>query len=148
VRALFDVNVLVALFDEDHIHHARAQRWWSAHNKDGWATCPITQNGFIRVISQAAYPNSVSVTFAHDLLARQVAGTDHVFWPDDVSLLDEQLFDRSRVLGHKQLTDVYLLGLAVKNGGRLVTFDHAVPIGAVRAAGALPAVLRFVAHVP
>jgi toxin-antitoxin system PIN domain toxin len=136
MRALFDVNLLAALFDEDHIHHLRAQRWWAANNQHGWASCPLTENGYIRVISQPAYPSNVSVAFAHELLARQIAGTDHAFWPDDVSLLDESRFDRSRVLGPKQLTDVYLLGLAVKNGGRLATFDDAVPVTAVRGADA------------
>jgi predicted nucleic acid-binding protein len=86
------------------------------------------------VISQASYPNPVSVAFAHDFLSQQIAATDHAFWPDDISLLDAQLFDRSRILGPRQLTDVYLLALAVRNGGRLATFDGAVPLTAVRGA--------------
>jgi hypothetical protein len=83
------------------------------------------------VISQPSYPNPVSVAFAHDFLSQQIAATDHAFWPDDISLLDVRLFDRTRILGPRQLTDVYLLGLAVKNGGRLATFDGAVPSSAV-----------------
>jgi uncharacterized protein len=96
----------------------------------------LTQNGCIRVISQPSYPNPVLVAFAHDFLSQQIAATDHAFWPDDISLLDPRLFDRGRILGPKQLTDVYLLALAVRNGGRLATFDGAVPMHAVRGAGA------------
>lgn len=136
MRTLFDVNLLVAMLDEDHVHHRRAQEWWSAHREGGWASCPLSQNGCMRVISQSAYPNPVSVAFAHDFLAQQIAATDHVFWPDGISLLDAQLFDRSRILGPRQLTDVYLLALAVRNGGRLATFDGAVPLNAVRGAEA------------
>lgn len=136
MRTLIDVNLLVALLDEDHVHHGRAHAWWSANREDGWASCPLTQNGCIRVISQPSYPNPVSVAFAHDFLSEQIAATDHAFWPDDISLLDARLFDRSRILGLKQLTGVYLLALAVRNGGRLATFDGSVPSSAVRGAEA------------
>lgn len=136
MRTLFDVNLLVAMFDEDHVHHRRAQEWWAANRAAGWASCPLTQNGCMRVISQPSYPNPVSVAFAHDFLGQQIAATDHVFWPDDISLLDLQLFDRSWILGPRQLTDVYLLALAVKHDGRLATFDGAIPLTAVRGATA------------
>jgi uncharacterized protein len=136
MRTLFDVNLLIAMLDADHLHHERAHGWWSQHRDDGWASCPLTQNGCVRVLSQPRYPNSVPVAFAQDFLARQIAMTDHVFWPDDVSLLDETVFDRERILGPGQLTDVYLLALAVRHGGRLATLDSAVPSQAVRAAGA------------
>jgi uncharacterized protein len=132
VRTLFDVNLLVAVLDEDHVHHERAHEWWSANRDAGWASCPLTQNGCIRVLSQPLYPNPVSVAFAHDFLAQQIAATDHVFWPDDISLLDAQLFNRRGILGPRQLTDLYLLGLAVRNGGRLATFDRTVSLNAVR----------------
>jgi uncharacterized protein len=88
------------------------------------------------VISQPSYPNQVSVAFAHDFLSQQIAATDHAFWPGDISLLDARVFDRSRILGPRQLTDVYLLALAVRNSGRLATFDGAVPVNAVRGAEA------------
>jgi predicted nucleic acid-binding protein len=71
---------------------------------------------------------------ALDLLEEEIVGTDHAFWPDDISLLDARRIDRARILGPKQLTDVYLLALAVKNAGRLVTFDRGIPVGAVRGA--------------
>jgi len=134
VRSLLDVNVLVALFDAQHIHHAAAQDWWAENRSSGWASCPLTQNGYVRVMSQPRYPNSITSTFACDLLARQTADTNHVFWPDDVSLLQSDLFDRQNILGPKQLTDIYLLGLAVTHGGRLATFDEAIPLRAVMSA--------------
>jgi len=132
MRALLDVNVLVALLQPDHIHFERAHAWWSVHSGQGWASCPLTQNGFIRIVSQPNYPGPLPVARAIDEMAAQIAATDHQFWPDDVSLLDSDVADRTRLLGPKQLTDVYLLALAVKNGGRLVTFDRAIPIQAVR----------------
>jgi uncharacterized protein len=135
MRALLDVNVLVALLQPDHVHFERAHRWW-AEQSGGWASCPLTQNGFIRIVSQPSYPRPLPVARAIEELAARIAETDHQFWPDDVSLLDPETVDRSRLLGPKQLTDVYLLALAVKNGGGLTTFDRAIPIRAVRRAEA------------
>lgn len=134
MRALLDVNVLVALFDEEHEHFERARRWWADNKSEGWASCPLTQNGFLRVASQPSYSSPVSLNFARDFLTEQIATTDHIFWPDDISLLDPDLFDRGRILGPGQLTDIYLLGLAVKNGGRFATLDQAIPLAAVRGA--------------
>jgi len=136
VRALFDVNLLVAMLDEEHAHHGRAQLWWAANRASGWASCPLTQNGFLRVVSQPKYSNPITLTFAHDFLGQQIASTDHAFWPDDISLLDTALFDRDRMLGPNQLTDIYMLALAVKNGGRLATFDRSISVNAVRRAEA------------
>jgi uncharacterized protein len=141
VRALFDVNLLVALLDEQHVHHSRAHHWWTTARDRGWASCPLTENGFIRVISQPAYPHSLSVSAAHELLGKQTADTDHVFWPADVSVLDGAVFNREKILGPKQLTDVYLLALAVAHGGCLATMDDRVPLDAVRAATATHLVL-------
>lgn len=135
-RALFDVNLLVALLDAQHVHHERAHQWWSGALGRGWASCPLTENGFLRVISQPAYPNPVTLAAAHDLLDQQRAGTDHAFWPADVSILDAAVFNRDHLLGPKQLTDVYLLALAVRHGGCLATIDGGVPLEAVRGAGA------------
>ena len=135
VRALFDVNMLLALVQPDHLFHERAHAWWDAANqKKGWASCPLTQNGFIRVASQASRERPLPVSRAIENLVEYTESTDHAFWADDLSLLDATLFDRNRVLGPKQVTDVYLLALAVNNGGRLVTFDQAIPLGAVRGA--------------
>jgi toxin-antitoxin system PIN domain toxin len=134
VRALFDVNLLIAAFDEEHVRHGRAQQWWAANRTHGWASCPLTQNGFVRILSQPNYSNPISTGSALDLFAEQIAGTDHAFWPDDISLTDPQLFDQAHILGPKQLRDIYLLALAVKNRGRLATLDGAVPLAAARGA--------------
>lgn len=132
--ALLDVNVLVALFSPDHIHHEIAHDWFADHRARGWATCPLTENGFVRVLSS---PSVGSVLRPADLLARLrkfTADNGHVFWPDAVSLADTTLFDPAFVRGHRQITDVYLLGLAKKMGGLLATFDRTVPLGAVAGA--------------
>jgi uncharacterized protein len=131
MRALFDVNVLIAMFDAQHAHHARAHQWWATNQTEGWASCPLTQNGFVRVTTHPSYPNRTAIRNAIELFERQILATDHAFWSDDISLLDPRLFDRERILGPKQLTDIYLLALAVRNGGRLVTFDRAVPTATV-----------------
>jgi uncharacterized protein len=136
VRALLDLNALIAFLDAEHLHKPRIHRWWLQNRTYGWATCPLTQNGFVRVISQPSYSSPISIGRAFDHLRRNTETDDHVFWPDDISLLDEQLIDCFRILGPKQLTDIYLLALAVKHGGRLVTFDRAIPTAAVRGAKA------------
>jgi toxin-antitoxin system PIN domain toxin len=131
VRALFDVNVLVAILDEQHVHHWVAHEWWAANRSTGWATCPLTENGMARIMSLSTYKNPITTTFAIDLLADQIEKTDHAFWPDDFSLREREWIDPSRILGPNQITDVYLLALAVKNGGRLVTLDRSIPLRAV-----------------
>jgi toxin-antitoxin system PIN domain toxin len=136
MRALFDVNVLIAIVDTDHEHHAEAHRWWAENISSGWATCPLTENGMIRIMSQSRYKSPISATFAIDLLNEQFGKTDHVFWPDDLSICDNARFSVGRILGPNQITDAYLLALAVRNGGRLVTFDRGIPLSAVRGAGA------------
>ena len=136
MRALLDLNALIAFLDAEHLHKPRIHQWWLQNRTYGWATCPLTQNGFVRVISQPNYSSPISIGRAFDHLRRNTETNDHVFWPDDISLLDEQLIDRFRILGPKQLTDTYLLALAVKHGGRLVTFDRAIPIAAVLGAKA------------
>ncbi len=124
------------MLDEQHVHHRVAHKWWRANRASGWASCPLTQNGFVRIVSHPGYANPVSTTFAVALLGQELMETDHVFWPDSASILDQQLFDYERILGPNQLTDVYLLALAMTNGGRLATFDRAVPLAAVRGAQA------------
>jgi uncharacterized protein len=136
MRALLDVSVLIALFDLAHVHHARARGWWTAHRSAGWASCPTTQNGFVRIISKPGYEHPVPMQTALAALATQLAQSDHKLWPDDISILDDQVFDRSHILGPNQITDVYLLALAVKNGGQLVTFDGRISRRAVRGAEA------------
>ena len=130
---LLDVNVLLALFDPHHIHHEPAQAWFSAEGHRGWATCPITENGFVRIASQPSYPSSPGdVTVVRRLLAELCRSEHHRFWPDAVSLRDEQLFEPASLVPSGHLTDVYLLGLAVHQRGRLITFDRRIPVAAVR----------------
>lgn len=130
---LLDVNVLIALFDPHHIHHDAAHDWFADHRDDGWATCPITENGFVRVISHPSYGLGERVETAAARLRKFSESGGHQFWRDAISLRDD-IFDLSRAGGAKQLTDIYLLGLAVNRKGRLATFDRTIPIGAVRGA--------------
>jgi uncharacterized protein len=134
MRSLFDVNVLLALLQPDHVHFERAQSWWNANQQRGWASCPLTQNGFVRIVSQQSYRKPLPTPEAVIRLAEQTERTDHVFWPDDISIADTAAFDRSGILGPNQITDAYLLALAVRNDGRLATLDRSVPLRAVRGA--------------
>lgn len=134
MTGLFDVNVLIALLDADHVSHAAALGWFSEHAESGWASCPITQNGCARIMSHPNYPNARSVSEVAGRLRSATSQPAHRFWADDVSLLDTGIIDLTRVHGPRQLTDAYLLALAVAHGGRLVTFDGAIPIAAVHGA--------------
>jgi toxin-antitoxin system PIN domain toxin len=126
VRALFDVNVLIALLDTDHIGHAVATSWFSTNLKHGWASCPITENGTARIMASAGYPNPLPVAAILQRLAMAKATEHYRFWPDDISLTDTEVFNHAELLGPKQITDRYLLALAVRNNGRLVTFDQGI----------------------
>jgi toxin-antitoxin system PIN domain toxin len=122
---LLDVNLLVALFDRLHVNHESAHEWFARHAIESWASCPITENGFLRVVSSPAYP-TVTATPAEAMehLERFRTHPGHVFWPDEVSLID--VLDgslRSLLSGHGQITDYYLAALANHRGGRLATFD-------------------------
>ncbi|MDP8985371.1 MAG: PIN domain-containing protein [Pseudomonadota bacterium] len=132
MRALLDVNVLIALLDSDHTSHDSAIGWFSKHAREGWASCPITQNGCIRIMSHPSYPNPLPVRAVVDRLAEACRQGIHQFWPDDVSLLDSDIVDSTRIHGPRQLTDIYLLALAVRHEGRLVTFDSGIALAAVR----------------
>lgn len=136
MRALLDVNFLIALFDPDHIHNRRANAWWEKNRSLGWASCPITENGTIRILSHPNYSKTMqfSVSQISEVLREFISSTDHRFWADDVSLCDDFAFDTSRIHGPKQVADSYLLGLAVRNKGRLVTFDESIVLKSVRAA--------------
>ncbi|MDR2454265.1 MAG: hypothetical protein LBD51_06945 [Bifidobacteriaceae bacterium] len=131
MRALLDVNSLIALLDQAHLHHG-AVRSFMLHNADaGWATCPITQNGCLRVMAQPAYPGGLSVGQVAALLAAATGADAHEFWACDVSLLDPAVAETERLLGPGQVTDAYLLALAATRGGRLVTFDRRIDPGAL-----------------
>jgi len=142
--ALLDVNVLIALFNEHHVHHEPAHDWFADHRGQPWATCPLTENAFIRILGDPSQrPTLIPLPMLADHLGRFCRDERHEFWPDEVSIRDAGLFNVPLVRGHRQLTDVYLLGLAVKRGGRLVTFDQSIPIGAVH--GATRASLEVIA---
>lgn len=136
MRALLDVNVLIALLDAAHVRHAEAHQWLARYFDQGWASCPLTQNGCIRIMSQPSYPGVLRSAEVAARLSEAAAHPAHDFWPDDVSLLENGLLDWSRVLGHRQTTDAYLLALAVRHGGRFVTFDRRIAIEAVSGASA------------
>jgi toxin-antitoxin system PIN domain toxin len=136
--ALLDVNLLVALFDPDHVHHDLAHDWFADQRADGWATCPITENGLVRVLSHPAYgPNTEPAAAIVGRLRKFCASVGHTFWPDEVSLRDEQVFHARMPVTARQLTDVYLLALARSHDGWLATFDQAVPVKALRGAANL-----------
>lgn len=132
MRALLDVNVLIALLDADHSLHARASEWFAGRARSGWASCPLTQNGCARIMSHPGYPNALPVRAVMQRLGEAVASPLHEFWPDDVSLLDAGVADSARVHGPRQITDVYLLALAVRHRGQFATFDAAISLEAVR----------------
>ena len=134
MRALLDVNVLIALLDADHSLHSRATQWFAGQAASGWASCPITQNGCMRVMSHPGYPNPLPVSAVMQRLGEAAMSAHHEFWVDDISLLDPHLVDRARVHGPRQLTDVYLLALAVRHKGLFATFDSAISIDAVKGA--------------
>ena len=138
MRALFDVNFVIALLDPDHAFHERAHAWWAANLKRGWASCPLTENGVVRIMSHPNYSTKMRLT-PGDLIGRLrtfAAQSHHEFWPDDLSLRDEKIFAAGRIHSSRQLTDLYLLALAVNHRGRLVTFDQGIPLSAVHHAGA------------
>ncbi len=135
--ALLDVNVLVALFFAEHVHHDIAHDWFAEHSHHGWATCPVTENGFVRVASQQPTASGlIRATDAIDHLARFCSGPHHQRWNDVVSLCDSDLFSPEFIGSHRHITDVYLLGLAVHMKGALLTFDRSIPMKAVRGATA------------
>jgi toxin-antitoxin system PIN domain toxin len=133
MRALLDVNFIIALLDPDHAFHERAHDWWAANMKRGWASCPLTENGVVRIMSNPNYSGKTRFT-PGDLIARlrKFAGrSNHEFWPDEISLCDEKIFAAERIHSSRQLTDLYLLALATKHHGRLVTFDKGIPLSAI-----------------
>ena len=137
--ALLDVNVLIALLDPLHIHHGLAHSWFSAHGRKPFATCPITLNGCVRVLSHPRYPSftATPIDVAQRLQEDLCARPNHEFWPDDVVPFDPALFLAKHIGRPAIITDVYLLALAVRHSGHLVTFDRSIPwlaiLGATRA---------------
>jgi uncharacterized protein len=131
-RYLLDVNVLIALIDPVHVFHDRAHAWFDATGQHGWATCPLTENAVVRIVGSPRYANSpgtpaavavVLVSFCNHL--------GHEFWPDDISLLSSSTIDRARMLNSSQVTDSYLLALALHHNGRLASLDARMVTDAV-----------------
>lgn len=136
MRSLLDVNVLIALFDPDHVFHERAHAWLASHAAMGIATCPLTENGLVRVLTHPGYSKKKRF-HPHDIIARLhgfVQRHDHEFWNDSLSLRDRKSFRAGRILGSKQITDIYLLALVVAHKARLATFDSAIPLEVVPSA--------------
>ncbi len=135
MAALLDVNALIALVDSDHIGHDAIQKWFLKHYRSKWATCPLTENGMVRVLSQAAYPSGqrTPAEVIQILRALKTAfGDFHQFWPDDISVTDDSIFDSALIAGPRHVTDIYLLGLAKRHKGTLVSFDRSLAWQAVR----------------
>lgn len=119
--ALLDVNALVALAWDSHVHHTAMRAWFAANRPHEWCTCPITESGFVRVSSNPkALPSAIGVEAARGVLVALRAAEGHRFLADDVSIVDS---DVPGILGHRQVTDAHLLALARRHGSRLVTFD-------------------------
>lgn len=119
--ALLDVNALVALAWDSHVHHAAIRTWFAEHGHEGWSTCSITESGFVRVSSNPkALPSAIGVAAAREVLAALRAVDGHRFLADDVSIVDS---DVPPVVGYRQVTDAHLLALARRHGSRVITFD-------------------------
>ena len=133
--ALLDVNALVALVDSEHVGYEAMHQWFAQNASQGWATCPLTENGMVRVLSQPSYPSGqrtpAEVIRVLSALKSAYAGV-YQFWSDDVSISDDALFAPEFIISTRQVTDAYLLGLASRHKGAVVSFDKSMPWQAVR----------------
>ena len=128
---LLDINLLLALTDPVHVHHKPAHQWFAENGQHAWATCPLTENGFIRIASHPNYPNRPGDIPAVFSILRQICkAPGHHFWAEDLSILE--ILETDAIITHAQITDVYLLGLAVRKRGKLATLDQRIPVDAVR----------------
>lgn len=133
MKYLLDVNVLIALVDPAHVQHDGAHDWFANYGRKSWATCPLTENGLMRIMGHARYPNSPGTPAAvAGILAGLRALPGHVFWPDDISLMDTKQVNTARLLNSAQVTDSYLLALAHAHNGKLATFDRKLVAAAVQ----------------
>jgi uncharacterized protein len=131
-RFLLDVNVLIALIDPAHVQHDRAHKWFAARGQKAWATCPLTENGVLRIVGHPRYPSSPgSPAAVAELLSSLRSLPGHAFWPDDLSLLDRRHVNSARLLDSAHVTDSYLLALARAHQGQLATFDQRMPVESV-----------------
>lgn len=134
--ALLDVSVLIALFDRGHVKSDRVAGWFADNASSGWSSCPITENGFVRIVSQPTYPNLIQARQAVEVLATATASRFHEFWPCDLSITAPGVVRPDRILRSSQLTDVYLLALAVRHHGCFVTLDQHIDLDLVTGATA------------
>ena len=129
---LLDVNVLIALIDPTHVGHQTAHDWFAREGYGSWATCPMTENGVVRIVSNPKYPNTPGSPV---IVAKSLSGfcklPGHLFWPDDISLLSSAYIDPGQVMTSAQVTDSYLLALAHAHGGKLATLDGRLATKAV-----------------
>ncbi len=129
---LLDVNVVIALVDAAHLHHEDAHDWFAREGRRSWATCPMTENALVRIVGNPRYPNSPgSPAAVMPMLNSLTSRPGHVFWPDDFSIGSGQWVDTRLLLTHHQVADSYLLALAKKRGGKLVSFDRRLVTSAV-----------------
>jgi len=140
MRSLLDINLIIALLDSAHVFHRSAQIWLEKEIENGWATCPITENGVIRIMSQNAYPNSQPPSKIAERLAEACQHPTHEFWPETISLVKDGVIRWQYLLGPRQITDAYLLAIAVVNQGKFVSFDQHINLSVV--SGATPANLQ------
>jgi len=124
---LLDVSVLIPLFWAGHPQHENAREWFVHHANEGWATCPVTQAGFVRLVSNPIFSKSATtVAEAAKLLAENLGHPKHIYWPADISYLEATEHFLGRITGYRQSTDAYLIGLAIHRRGRLVTMDRGI----------------------
>lgn len=122
---LLDVNILIALSDPAHIHHQRVRCWFLSGERDAWATCPLTENGFVRILGHMGYSEFAGGTEGARAALCVITGSPgHQFWSDDLSLTDAKVF--STLASAKQLTDQYLLALAVAHDAMFATLDERI----------------------
>ena len=133
MTSLLDVNVLIGLLDANHAHHAAVMGWFSSY-EDTWASCPITQNAYVRIVTQNKYANTISIMEAVKKLSAAVATPNHEFISDDISLLEPKHVLHREIQGNKQVTDIHLLALSVSHGAQFVTLDKGVSHVAVQQA--------------
>ncbi len=131
-RYLLDVNVLIALVDPAHVQHDDVHRWFGRTGHRAFATCPITENGLLRILSHPKYPNSPGPpSVVAQALANLRALPGHGFWADSISLMDADWVNASLLSNHARVTDSYLLALARSNGGQLASLDQKLATQAV-----------------
>jgi uncharacterized protein len=124
---LLDVNALLALIWPEHYFHDAVSSWFQRHSRQGWATCPLTQMGFVRIVSNPSFTkNAPKLDDALRLLALNLDHPNHEFWPDDITLPRSIGRIEKPLQGHRQITDAYLLGLAMHRNAKLATLDRSI----------------------